>query len=134
MKETEQLKKVTRQDQLVANSILIPSVAELYANVFASWPWFEVSKGPTCEKFYGPDLTPGLACPCGCGVLVPAYPMNETADYINSELSKTLAYGQIVLFKKELAGFAWGFQLSGKEFITSKYKSYESQIVIGKLI
>ena len=130
----EQGKEKLVQERLTPDSNRISSVALLYANVFAGWPWFEVSKGPVCQKFYGPDFKPGATCPCGCGTLKEAYPKEATITYINQELSKPLAYGETILFEDKPVGFGWGYELSGQEFAETKYRLPESRNMIQELI
>ena len=108
-------------EKLLLSGGKIPEVAEVYAKVFAGWPWFEVSKGPECGKFYGPDFEVGAACPCGCGALQEAYPKEETVNYIFKELSRPLLNAFIYLFNQKVGGFGWGYQISGKEFVERKY-------------
>ena len=98
-------------EKLLLSGGKIPEVAEVYAKVFAGWPWFEVSKGPECGKFYGPDFEVGAACPCGCGALQEAYPKEETVNYIFKELSRPLLNAFIYLFNQKVGGDEKAHQL-----------------------
>lgn len=111
-------------ETLSNQSDLLP-VARLYAQVFAGWPWFEVSLGPGCGEFR-PDQ-PGLLCPCGCGILTPAYPPTETVAYIVKEITRPLAVALLAILDNRPVGFAWGFQMSGKQFTKDKYKKPASR-------
>lgn len=100
-------------------------VARAYARVFAGWPWFEVGLGPGCGEFRSEQ--PGQSCSCGCGPLTPAYPEPETAAYILTEITKPLAVALLAILDDRLAGFAWGFQITGPQFAQEKYKKASSR-------
>ncbi|KKU38120.1 MAG: hypothetical protein UY06_C0004G0031 [Candidatus Amesbacteria bacterium GW2011_GWA2_47_70] len=110
--------------KLSPESNLVP-IARLYAQAFAGWPWFEVGLGPGCGEFRSEQ--PGQPCPCGCGTLSPAYPETETADYIIKEITKPLAVALLAVSNSQLAGFAWGFQMTGSQFAQEKYKNSSSR-------
>lgn len=122
MKETEIYNNFINIDSFKENSERVGLIAETYAQVFAGWPWYEVSKGVGCGNFYGPSLPPGSPCPCGCGTLALAYPQEETSEYINAELSKPDAIGKVATESGVIVGFGWGYKLSGKYFAENKYR------------
>ncbi len=107
-------------------------VARLYARVFAGWPWFEVSLGPGCGEFRSEQ--PGQPCPCGCGILSPAYPEAKTADYIIKEIVKPPAVALLAVSNSQLAGFAWGFQMTGSQFAQEKYNNASSRPQITQVV
>lgn len=134
MIEIEQTKSPIYIEKLEANSEKLVQVASTYARVFAGWPWFEISRGPKCDNFYGQGLLPGNPCPCGCGNLEKAYPVKETVDYINQELSKPMSVGQIAKLGDNIIAFGWGYELTGEKFAKTKYKLPENQDLLEKLV
>lgn len=107
----------------MSNLRKVKEVAENYARVFAGDEWKEVSRGPECDKFYGPDTVPGELCPCGCGRLEEAYPRVTTTKYV---LTENLQSDSIAIIEEKNGkpiAFGWGFRLSGRDFAKKKYKA-----------
>src|SRR4051812_24630983 len=82
--------------------------AKLYAEVFRFDPWNEAYKCPVTARFYGPERDLGGICPeVGCSEkLVEAYPLEETAAFIDKEASKEGAIAVVLEDRANLAGFA----------------------------
>ena len=131
--EREKLTSI-KEEILKPDSDKLGNVAVIYAKVFAGWPWYEVSKGISCGRFYGPELPPGSPCPCGSENLEEAYPKDETLKYIAKELSKPLALGIILSISQEPCGFGWGYKLNGRDFAETKYTLANFQRVIVSII
>jgi hypothetical protein len=131
--EREKLPLLVEED-LTLYSKGLDKVAVAYAKVFGGWPWFEVSRGASCGKFYRKEYLPGSPCPCGQEILKEAYPKDETIKYISEELSKPLAKGVILTADLQLSGFGWGYEFSGKEYIEAKYSSREARKLMSSLI
>jgi len=118
----------------------LESLAGLYARVFAGEPWNEHTVCPTSGAFFGTDTRPDDACPeVNCGAsLQPAYPLEQTKDYILGELA--LPDAALLLLRDqdrddELVGFSWGFSYSNPEALaTAKYKTPAMQLAIGGLL
>ncbi len=90
----------------------LKAIALLYAEVFGGEPWNEVWRCSFCGKFFGADLslkTPSLCCG---QPLSAAYPEEETIAYINRELAKPFAKKDLFYVEGQLAGFAWGYEVS----------------------
>lgn len=137
MKEFEQKYKEFNFFEIESNDPRIGNVAKTYAKVFAGWPWYEVSKGTVCEKFYGTNYLPGSECPCGCGKLTEAYPFKDTIVYITEELQKSSAIGLIVAREEDsddIVGFSWAFKTTGREFAETKYRTDEAKRLIKSVI
>ncbi len=137
MKEFEQKCKEFNILEIGPDDSRIENVAKVYAKVFAGWPWYEVSKGPSCKKFYGADYPPGSECPCGCGKLAEAYPFEDTVVYITEELQKPDAMGLIVAREENpdgIVGFSWAFKITGEEFAETKYQTEEARRLIKSVI
>jgi len=116
------------------------SLAGLYANVFAGDPWNEYSVCPATGDFFGTTVQWGEPCPneeCDA-TLEPAYPLDQTVQYIRGELSRTDA----TLFllndlnqNDEIVGFSWGFSYDSSEaFARDKYKTPEMQSTVVNLL
>lgn len=123
-----------KEELLTPESKNMENVAMVYAKVFAGPPWYEVSRGMGCGKFYGPDLPAGLPCPCGCGILTEAYPTKETTEYIKGELLKPLALGKTISNFGTESGFGWGYQLNGQDFAKYKYVKESSQKKVAEVV
>ena len=123
-----------KEELLTPESANMEKVSVVYAKVFGGAPWYEISKGAGCGNFYGPDLPPGLPCPCGCGILAEAYPIKETAEYIKGELSKPLALGITISNFGQQSGFGWGYGLNGQDFAKYKYNKSLSQKGIAEIV
>lgn len=112
----------------------VKEVAETYARVFAGDEWKEVTCGPVCGKFYGPETRPGEICPCGCGKLEEAYPRVKTTRYILNETSSSDSIAIIEEEDGKPKGFGWGFRLSGKDFAKKKYNTEEGKKTVEELV
>lgn len=118
----------------------LESLAKLYARVFAGEPWNEYTVCPTNGTFFGTDTKPEDNCPeADCGAtLQPAYPLEQTKDYIIGELARSDA--ALLLLRdeerdSELVGFSWGFSYDSPEALaTAKYKTPAMQVAIGGLL
>lgn len=99
-------------------------LAELYARVFAGPPWNEYTMCTGCEKFSGLSTNPGDDC-ISCGkMLVLAYPIEKTKNYIAKEAHRDNAVAFTMSIKDELIGFVWGYTYnSPDEFVKEKYKT-----------
>jgi hypothetical protein len=118
----------------------LEALAELYARVFAGEPWNENTICPSSNAFFGTDTQAGEMCPeTGCGaILAPAYPLEQTTDYIAGELTRPDA--ALLLLRDRgrqdaLVGFSWGFSYDSPESLASaKYKTQTMQAAIGGLL
>lgn len=132
-------------EQVPGNPAALPptdleSLARLYARVFADEPWNEYTKCPANGTFFGADTQPAEPCPeANCGAtLQPAYPLEQTKQYIAGELA--LPDAALLLLRDkgrsdELVGFSWGFSYDSPEtFANAKYKTTEMQIAISGLL
>lgn len=111
-------------------------LAEVYARVFAGYPWYEVSRCTTCCDFSStlPDLKRSCnACESGF-YADPAYPLDETAAYIGSELGKPDAVGRLVLSSRRILGFGWGYSSLSEQLAERKYKTDEMKEVVIRLV
>jgi hypothetical protein len=90
----------------------LKAIALLYAEVFGGEPWNEVWRCSSCGKFFGPDLSLKTPSPCCGQPLSAAYPEEETIAYVNGELAKPLAKKDLFYVEGQLAGFAWGYEVS----------------------
>lgn len=127
MKEFEQKYNEFNILEIGPDDSRIENVAKVYAKVFAGWPWFEVSRGTGCNKFYGLEFQPKSPCPCGCGQLDEAYPLEETLEYIQKELSQPKAKGVVYALEgsNKVIGFGWGYALNSQKFVEAKYNQPE---------
>jgi len=100
---------------------IIAEVAEAYADIFRDPPWGENSR---CQKGNFSSALVGTLCSCCGGILTPAYPPEETGEYIRSETirkgNKSRAY--LALVGEQLAGFGWGYYLNSERELLDKYK------------
>lgn len=104
------------------------SLANAYSKVFAGSPWFEVTRCPTTNNFFGTNTSIGEGCPCGCGsVLEKAYPQQETADYIVSEITKLNAIAFLGTLDEKIVAFSWGYPITPKELSKQKWKTASMQ-------
>jgi GNAT superfamily N-acetyltransferase len=118
----------------------LESLAKLYALVFAGKPWNEYTVCPANGTFFGTDTKPDDTCPeADCGAtLQPAYPLEQTKDYITGELARSDA--ALLLLRDEerdgeLVGFSWGFSYDSPEALAAaKYKTPAMQVAIGGLL
>ncbi|HKB88601.1 MAG TPA: hypothetical protein VKC53_03030 [Patescibacteria group bacterium] len=132
--EREKRPLIIEQD-LAYSRIKTSEVAVAYAKVFSGWPWFEVSRGDYCGKFYGKENLPGTPCPCGQETLTEAYPIEETTKYISGEILEPRATKAVVITSDfKLSGFGWGYELDGKEYIETKYSSEDARKLVSSLI
>lgn len=106
------------------------STAKLYADVFAGEPWKEVNRCDICHTFFGPDTQVGQPCPKDGSPLGPAYPLDETVEYIKTEIDHE--DGTAFILKDDqpsgrIKGFAWGYSFeSPKEYADKKYHTSET--------
>ncbi len=107
----------------------LKKTAEAYRETFATEPWKEVSRGPACDQFFGPENPPGTICPCGCGKLEEAYPVVKTTKYIRDEISKTNSVAMVITKNGKLVGFGWAYEETGEDFAKSKYKPENREMV-----
>jgi len=110
--------------EIVGDRQLLESIAELYAQVFAGPPWNEFSRCPGCGRFYDQNNPIGSSSSCCGQQLVEAYPLEETINYIETELGKpnaVLVY--LVNPNGEIIGFAWGYQTTPQDFVDNKYQT-----------
>lgn len=100
-------------------------LASTYARVFAGEPWFEVTRCPVEDRFFGSDTYTGSVCPSDdCEAeLEDAYPLDGTMEYIKAEVDKP--HGSLFLvdgFDDDIAGFGWSYAFrSPEEFAEKKY-------------
>jgi GNAT superfamily N-acetyltransferase len=112
----------------------IMKTAIAYRITFSTKPWLEVSRGPECGSFYGPDNQPGSICPCGCGKLEEAYPIIKTTGYIRGEISKQNPIALTSSKDRKLIAFGWGYVETGEEFASQKYKSESARTVVAETV
>jgi len=112
----------------------IIKTARCYRETFSTKPWFEVSRGPKCDIFYGSDKPPGMICPCGCGKLEEAYPIVKTTKYIRNEISKPNPIALIISRENKPIAFGWGYVETGNEFANEKYKTKETRKFVEMLV
>lgn len=118
----------------------LEALSKLYARVFAGEPWNEYTVCPISGAFFGTNTRPEDSCPeAECGAtLQPAYPLEQTKDYIAGELARPDA-ALLLLRDQEregkLVGFSWGFSYDSPEaFAAAKYKTPAMQTAIGQLL
>lgn len=118
---------------LTLNRGQLPEVAGVYAKVFAGPEWGEVSKCTNTGKFFPTEV--GLPCSY-CNInTVEAYPLNETVDYIQKELSRPNARAWVVRDGEKIVGFSWGFSYESPEaFAQEKYTSQETRQQVAGLL
>lgn len=114
----------------------IMNTAVAYRWTFSGDPWREVSRGPKCGNFYGPENQVGTICPCGCGKLEEAYPIIRTTGYVRGEIKKPNAIAMVAKEDDKIVAFGWGYEMTGREFAESKYKSttQENRDLIAQLV
>ena len=120
----------------------IPRTSQIYAEVFAGNPWYEISKCNNCGQFGSNSPEEKTSCShCESGTLsLPAYPKDSTKKYIFEELSKPDAVGLLAIYlnsandNEQLAGFGWGYRMTDKEFVSEKYSSEEMGETILELL
>ena len=112
----------------------VMKTAMAYRVTFSTEPWLEVSRGPKCDNFYGPNNPPGTICPCGCGKLEEAYPIIKTTRYIRGEISKQNPIALIVTKEGNPVAFGWGYVVTGEEFAQQKYKTDEARRTAAQIV
>lgn len=107
-------------------------LAKIYANVFAGPPWNENTRCLDCEQFFGLDTQIGQTCINGCGnLLIEAYPLAETKEYIAEETSELKAVTRLIKNRNKIIAFIWGFVYQNPEaFAKKKYKTPKMQNII----
>lgn len=108
----------------------LKATAETYRKTFATEPWKEVSRGPGCDQFFGPENPPGTICPCGCGKLEEAYPIIKTTRYILGEISRQNSIAIVATQNGKPVGFGWAYEETGEEFADTKYKPENRERVV----
>lgn len=102
------------------NETILSTLAQIYAEIFEAEPWLERGRCWTCGNFYPQRGDP---CPNDGTIVGEAYPLEWTMRYISDEITKP----QVLLITtsnpgtKELYGFAWGYEITIKEFAEEKY-------------
>lgn len=117
-------------------SLDIEQLAKVYANVFAGPPWNENTKCTGCNQFFDLNTQAGETCINACGnLLAEAYPLEETADYIADETSRTGAVARLIKVSDEIIAFTWGFVYPNPEaFAEKKYKTPTMQRVVEDIL
>ncbi len=115
-------------------------LAILYAGIFAGGPWREFTRCSNHPGFFGPETQVGDPCPeSSCeGVLGRAYPVRETARYVEAELNRPGAALWLLRNGGEqgqLVGFSWAFSYPSPEaFAEDKYATPEMQTAVSGLL
>lgn len=116
---------------------VIPATAATYAQVFAQEPWKEVSRCGKCGGFS--DQQPGTNASCQCGGVYdqPAYPQQQTEQYIAAELNRPLAQGYVLAQLRlldQVQGFGWGYQSDPQSLAEQKYRTPEMRQMVADLL
>jgi GNAT superfamily N-acetyltransferase len=116
----------------------LQALSSTYAEVFAGEPWNEWTRCPDEDVFFGKETNPGDSC-SSCNVpLAPAYPLQETMEYIHKELQRPEAAAWILFGRapeRAMSGFSWGFAYqSPEEFAAEKYRTAEMQERVGRAL
>jgi len=103
------------------SDIQLSQAAQLYAEVFGGYPWFEVSTCADCGQFFGPESSVVNPCTnCG-GSLSAAYPEERVKEQISDLLERPGAALYLVESGNKIRGFAWGFMREVSELISTKF-------------
>ncbi len=124
----EKLRYTDEQFEKIRRGEGFAQLAQLYAEVFADEPWNESTKSPSCGRYFGKYSKIGDPCP-NCGdELAEAYPLNETASYIENALNRKGSVLTTLEDDGKIIGFAWGFICENpEELVREKYKTSEMQ-------
>ncbi len=129
---TGKLEVLISKGEKVSVFLQIPN---LYAEVFAGPPWNEFTQCSQCQKYYGLSSKPGESSSCCNTQLVLAYPYEETAQYIQKELSmpnSTLAL--LLTVNNTLFGFSWGYEINLDDFLRRKYDNESTRELVKQIM
>ncbi len=113
----------------------VEQVAELYANVFATPPWNEYTRCPSCLKFFGLETQHGDSCKICESCLELAYPTEKVIEVVKKEVARPDGTCFILKDGFEIIGFTWGYSYSSpEEFSQDKYRTARMQTGIAELL
>ena len=120
------------------------SLAEVYAQVFSGYQWYEVTRCPTKGPVSGQDKELGQLCTCcedAPQVLTVAYPREETATYIEEELSLPGTIGMLGILNgpggmgyRDIIAFSWAICTSPEDLAIRKWRTSEARAKISEAL